>query len=267
MRHTTPVMDTPVQHLDSPAPLPTAAVVGLGRFGAFWARFLAPQFAVVGTGRRIVEGCDAAIVQQPLPRALRGARFVFLTVTISALPEVLDRIAPLLSPGTVVVDTCSVKVFPVREMRARLPDTVDIIACHPMFGPDSARARVGGLPVITHPVRDAGRHYTDLLSRFTRLGMRVVEMSPDDHDREAAFTQGVTHLVGRVLDRMGLTESAIATLGYQRLLEVREQTRNDPLTLFRDLQRLNPYTREMRRAFSAALGDTEALLESAPGDP
>ncbi len=90
--------------------------------------------------------------------------------------------------------------------------------------------------------------------------MRVEEMSPEDHDREAAFSQGVTHLVGRLLNEMGLRPSSIATLGYTRLLQVMEQTCNDPVTLFQDLQRFNPYTREMRRRFAAALERTEGIL-------
>jgi prephenate dehydrogenase len=153
-----------------------------------------------------------------------------------------------------------VKVFPAAEMDRRLPDSVDIVACHPMFGPDSAGERTDRLPVITWPVRDQYRRYEMVRALFTDLNMRVEEMSPDDHDREAAFSQGVTHLVGRTLKEMDLQPSPIATLGYTRLLQVMEQTCNDPLQLFQDLQQYNPYTREMRARFSTALEATRALL-------
>ncbi|MEX2445486.1 MAG: prephenate dehydrogenase/arogenate dehydrogenase family protein [Alkalispirochaeta sp.] len=237
----------------------TAAVVGLGRFGRFWAEKLTSEYTVVGTSRREVPDLPTGVRQVPLEDALQ-ADIVFLTVAISAMPEVLDQIRGRLRSDATVVDTCSVKVFPVREMEARLPAAVDIIATHPMFGPDSARERTDPLPVITWPVRDNHRRYRELLSTFSRLNMRVEEMRPDDHDREAAFSQGVTHLVGRILREMDLQPSEIATLGYTRLLQVMEQTCNDPVSLFQDLQRYNPYTREMRQRFADALMRTEGLL-------
>ena len=54
-------------------------------------------------------------------------------------------------------------------------------------------------------------------------------MTPDEHDREAAFTQGVAHYIGRVLSDLGVRRSPIGTVGYNKLLEIVEQTCNDPL--------------------------------------
>lgn len=257
MRHTRENMSSDHHHQ-------TVAVVGLGRFGRFWAEKLASQYTVVGTSRREVADLPAGVRQVPLEEALQ-ADTIFLTVAISAMPEVLDRIAGVVRRDATVVDTCSVKVFPVQEMEARLPGTVDIIATHPMFGPDSARERTDPLPVITWPIRDRHERYQELLATFRRLNMRVEEMRPDDHDREAAFSQGVTHLVGRILREMDLQPSEIATLGYTRLLQVMEQTCNDPVSLFQDLQRYNPYTREMRQRFAHALAHTEAVLAEGEG--
>lgn len=240
-----------------------AAVIGLGRFGLFWAEMLAREYRVLGTSRRRIDPLPPGVVQVPLEEALE-APLVFLTVAISAMPGVLRTIAPFVRPGSTVIDTCSVKVYPVQQMQEILPDSVDIIATHPMFGPDSARERTDRLPVILWPVRDRQERAPELSRVFTGLGMRVVEMSPEDHDREAAFTQGVTHLVGRLLSMMDLSPSEIGTLGYTRLLQVMDQTCNDPLELFRDLQRFNPSTREMRRRFSAALASVEDILSDDP---
>jgi prephenate dehydrogenase len=239
------------------------AVIGMGRFGRFWAEMLAETGPVVGTSRRVLADLPSG-VQQVAPVEALQCPLVFLAVSISAMPRVLQEIAPLIRRDATVVDTCSVKVFPVVEMERHLPASVDIIACHPMFGPDSARERTDLLPVITWPVRDRYERYRPLLTMFRMLGMRVVEMTPDDHDREAAITQGVTHLVGRLLKAMELRPSTIGTLGYTRLLQVMEQTCNDPEELFRDLQRHNAYTRAMRRRFARALAETETLLENDP---
>jgi prephenate dehydrogenase len=92
-------------------------------------------------------------------------------------------------------------------------------------------------------------------------------MSPEDHDREAATTQGLTHLVGRVLAEMQLRPSAIGSLGYQKLLEIIEQTCNDSWQLFLDLQRFNRYTREMRRRLEDSLARIRARLDSDDSPP
>ena len=67
-------------------------------------------------------------------------------------------------------------------------------------------------------------------------------MTPEEHDRQAAVSQGITHFIGRVLEKADVKSTEINTLGFTDLLAVIEQTCNDSLELFKDLQRFNPYT-------------------------
>ena len=60
---------------------------------------------------------------------------------------------------------------------------------------------------------------------------------------------------------MKLEEKEIATKGYISLLEIVEQTCHDPLQLFYDLQRYNPYTRDMRHSLRIALENVGYRLE------
>jgi prephenate dehydrogenase len=133
---------------------------------------------------------------------------------------------------------------------------------HPMFGPDSARDGVSGLPMILCPVRIPAREVQRWREFFASLGLSLSIMSPDEHDREAAFTQGVAHYIGRVLSNLGVSPSAIATKGYVKLLEIVEQTCNDPWQLFLDLQRYNPHTREMRVKLEASI---RSVMEAIDG--
>ena len=89
-----------------------------------------------------------------------------------------------------------------------------------------------------------------------------VSLRADEHDRDAAFSQGVTHFIGRVLKEMDVQDKEIATKGYKSLLEIVEQTCNDPLQLFYDLQRYNPYTRDMRHSLRIALENVGYRLEN-----
>lgn len=238
-------------------------IIGLGRFGRFWAQFLSRDFDVVGTSRRDIPDLPAAVKQVPLEE-IGTVDTVFLCVSISSLESVLPRLTPQLRAGQTVIDTCSVKTYPVEQMIRFLPESVHIIASHPMFGPDSAEERADRLPIITHPVRIPDSDYTSWRERFYSLGLRVIELTPEEHDLEAAYTQGITHYIGRILAEMDLRPSPIATLGYKRLLQVMEQTCNDPVQLFRDLQRYNPYTREMRDTLQRARESTEEMIDKAP---
>jgi len=236
------------------------AVVGLGRFGLFWAEFLSALGPVVGTSRRTISGLPPGVRQVDMEE-ISNARTVFLCVAISSLESVVPRLAPLLGPGQTVIDTCSVKEYPVAVMEEHLPEEVGISASHPLFGPDSARERSDQLPMIVHHVRGDTGIYAAWNDRFRQLNLDVIEMAPDEHDHEAANTQGIAHYVGRMLSFMDLEPSRIGTLGYERLLQVMGQTCNDPEQLFRDLQRYNAYTYEMRGRLQLAREKTERLLD------
>jgi prephenate dehydrogenase len=49
--------------------------------------------------------------------------------------------APALRPGQLIIDTCSVKERPLEWMLEELPDHVQIVGTHPLFGPDSGQER------------------------------------------------------------------------------------------------------------------------------
>jgi len=162
----------------------------------------------------------------------------------------------------VLMDTCSVKIFPTTLMSEAAPPATAIIGTHPMFGPDSASGGLSDLPLVFCPVRCTDTTADTWRAFFGAMGLRVLDMTPDEHDREAAFTQGITHFLGRVLADMGLHPSAMATVGYRKVLEVMEQTCNDPYTLFQDLQRLNPHTAEMRVRLRDSFERVMRALES-----
>jgi prephenate dehydrogenase len=151
-------------------------------------------------------------------------------------------------------------MYPAQVMQELLPESIDIIATHPMFGPDSGSTGIAGLPLVFHPIRCSAERAHQVKHLFTALQLQVLEMSCEQHDREAAYSQGVTHFVGRVLDALHLSDTAIATVGYKQLLSIVEQTCNDPLQLFYDLQRYNPYTYEMRSQLTRAIDDVLKVL-------
>ncbi len=233
-------------------------VYGLGRFGSFWARVLKDhKLEVCGYSRHAREAIDG--VPMVGEDELLQSDVIFLCVSISSFSEVVERIKDRIKPGALVMDTCSVKLYPADIMQKRLYGKCNLIATHPMFGPDSGKNGVKGLPMIMCPLSAPVVEVARWEKLFRSWGLEVIRMSCDEHDKQAAWSQGITHLVGRVLGGMDLKDTPIATVGFKAIRAVEEQTCHDPLQLFYDLQRYNPYTKEMRSSF---LKSTDRIMDA-----
>ena len=224
----------------------SVGILGLGRFGSFWSTVLSHGYTVYGYNRSPLENPPCPLVSL---EELCKLPVVFICVAMRSVSAVLERIAPLLAPGTLVVDTCSVKVVPVRWMRQYLPESVELLATHPMFGPESAKEGIVGLPLMMYPVRTEEPRYNEWKHYFQSLGIMVVEMTPEEHDRQAAMSQALTHMIGQTLSRMKIEETPIGTLWYRKLLAICRQVEKDSNELFYDMQNLNPYAAGMRHDF------------------
>ena len=113
-----------------------------------------------------------------------------------------------------------------------------------MFGPDSYISN-SNLKMMINNTRDSHNEYSFWKRFFSDQGIQIIEMTPDQHDKLAAKTQGVTHFLGRMLKEFGIKKTTIDTQGFRDLLDLVEQTCNDTWELYADLQLYNPYTEEM----------------------
>ena len=235
-----------------------AGILGMGRVGTFWAEFLSSSFEVSGYSRSRREHPAYRLASL---EEVCSLPVVFICVPMRAVPETLEKIAPLLSPETLVADTCSVKVLPVKWMLEKLPSGTKILATHPMFGPESAKFGLDGLPVVLSPVRMPRADFQIWKDFFIQKKLVVREMTPEEHDMEAAKTQALTHMVGRTLSRLGVKDSPIGTLWYQKLVSICRQVDKDSPELFNDMQHLNPYAADVRKAFARIWEETSGELE------
>jgi prephenate dehydrogenase len=239
----------------------TVGIYGLGRFGAFWGDQLSKVATVVGYSRND-ERVSPPSIRRVSEDEVLSSDVIIICVTISAMETFLNNIKDRVKPGTLIMDTCSVKVYPVELMLKLLPKGVDIIGTHPMFGPDSGKNGVAGLPIVVSNVRAPEEKYSMWIDLFNRLNLSVIKMTPDEHDKEAAYTQGITHFIGRTLSDMHLKGSAISTTGYNSLLEIIKQTCNDEYQLFLDLQKYNAYTTLMRNDLKDSLHKVLGVVEA-----
>ena len=239
-------------------------IIGFGRFGALTARYLARDFSV----KVLDSGTKATLIQaagaEPADLAtVCGQRILIFCVPISAMRETIARAAPLIGPQTLVVDVCSVKVAPVAWMRDGLPESVPILATHPMFGPDSAAESLEGRKIVLCPERIEAARYDRIRGYLQSRGLVVIEASAEAHDRQIAVSLALTHFIGRSLAAFGAKPLEIDTEGYSRLLHILGVVEHDTWQLFEDMHRYNPYAADQRRAFTRAMDGVEDRLRRA----
>ena len=109
--------------------------------------------------------------------------------------------------------------------------------------------------MLTNLNAEADKSYQYWHTYFENKDITIVALTPDEHDRLAARSQGITHLLGRTLQKMGVTETPIDTLGFERLLGIMNQTCNDSWDLFQDLETYNPYSEPLLNEILTTMKD------------
>lgn len=229
-------------------------IIGFGRFGKLTARYLSEDFDVFVFNRTEksaeIKKSGARIASL---KTVCQQKIIILCVPISTLKEVLMKIEPLLKKDSVVVDVCSVKVYPTRWMKASLPETVSILATHPIFGPDSASDSLKDRKIFLSPIRIDKKQYQKIKTYLVSKELVLIESTPEDHDQQIAVSLALTHYIGRTLSEFGAAPLDIDSEGYKRLLHILEVVEHDTWQLFYDMHRYNPYAQEKRAAFMTAM--------------
>jgi prephenate dehydrogenase len=89
----------------------------------------------------------------------------------------------------------------------------------------------------------------------------VIEATPEEHDRQIAVSLSLTHFIGRSMAEFGADQLRIDTEGYRRLTYTLEVVQHDTWQLFQDMHRFNPFARQIREAFMAAMGRIDDRLK------
>ena len=109
--------------------------------------------------------------------------------------------------------------------------------------------------IVVDPIRVDN---TNEIEKFlASLGLTVVHMTCDEHDREMAWVHALTFFVGRGLLNIDPPTSLLTTHYYSELLDVVNVERTHSIELFNTIQRGNPYAEEMRKQFIASLTQLE----------
>lgn len=235
-------------------------IIGFGQFGQFMAQHLAPFFDVaVFDNYDFQHEAEKIGVQWCDFETAASQKIVIFAVPLKSFEIVLRQAVPFLQKNALCLDVCSVKIKPIELMREILPETVEIIGTHPLFGPQSGRESIEGLRIAVCPVRTT---QTEKIKTFLAedLKLKVLEKSPAEHDREMAHVQALTHFVARALDELHVAESELATVSYEELMKAARLVSEDSWELFQTIQQGNPFAEKKRQAFIEKLIEIEHRL-------
>ncbi len=237
-------------------------IIGFGRFGKLLTKYLSGDFKVYVSSRSSKDG----EIQKAngIPASIEevcSKDMVIPCVPISHFEETLKDIKGMLKDNSLVVDVCSVKEYPIKLMKGMLPKKVQILATHPMFGPDSAAESLKGNKIALCKIRVNNERYEKIKSYLKEKGLIVIETTPEKHDMESAKSLLLTHFIGRALIELGATSMEIDTEGYKRLMKILDTVKNDTTQLFEDMNKYNKYSKKIRGDFIKALNSINRRLE------
>lgn len=241
-------------------------IIGYGRFGKFLSEILAQNlghsFKIIVFSRRTNIEKNTQIEFLPLSEISR-ADVVIPCIPISIFEEIVTTISPMLKENCVVIDVCSVKVFPIEIMTRLLRSNIQIIGSHPVFGPDSYKKNGGlkNLPIVLTQVRCEQKTFARIKEMCSQLQLHILEMTAEEHDKYAAYSQAYAFLIGKISQEMNIQPTPIDTMWYQLLIEERNAIEHDSTQLFFDIQERNPFAAEMRQKFKRSVDGVFTEIE------
>ncbi|MBR3193515.1 prephenate dehydrogenase [Bosea sp. (in: a-proteobacteria)] len=239
---------------------PSVGLMGFGAFGRLIARHLKPHCRLLAFDPALPADIGAGGIIAADPAQIGACDIVILAVPVAALSEAIATLRPHLRAGAIVVDVGSVKIGPARTMLAELPEDVEIVGTHPLFGPQSGRDGIAGLKIAICPIRGASAwRIAAFLRRVLRL--TVIMTTPEAHDREAALVQGLTHLIAKILVAMEPLPRRMTTASFDLLMRATEMVRHDSPAVFMAIEQANPHARPVRDRFFALAEEMRAHLD------
>ena len=241
----------------------TLGIIGLGVFGRLMARHL--------KGHVVLKAFDPSASAQAfaheagidlVPLAEIGQQDIIIIATpVEKIREAVVALKPHLRAGSVVMDVGSVKMLPAKILQEEVPEDVEILCTHPLFGPQSGKNGIAGLKIAVCPIR--GDSATTIITFLqTVLGLDVILTTPEDHDRDMAAAQGLTHMIAKVLVGMEPLPKQLTTKSFDLIMEAVEMVRYDSPELFLAIERDNPFAASLRQKFFAQADALRGVLET-----
>lgn len=251
-----------------------AVIGGTRGLGRWIANFLAEKgLDVTITGRNTTEG---ELVSKKIgtsytnnnAMAAETSDVVIISVPIQATPRIIEELAPLMKPGSLIMDVTSVKEESSMLMEQYAAEGVEVVPTHPMFGP-RIRSLDGQVVVLT-PSKD-GSWYTKVYEFLENENARIIVTTPEIHDRMMSIVQGLTHFayvsIAATIERLDIDikeSRKFASPIYNLMLDtIARITAQNPYLVY-SIQTSNKYIKESHETFNETFNELKNMI--AEGD-
>jgi len=194
---------------------------------------------------------------------------VLVSVPVYATAEVAGLMAGHMDGRQILADVGSVKTLPIAGMVEHYAGPV--VGTHPLFGPEPGPQDALRVAVMDgRPGRDGWA--TEVVADWCRrIGFTPFASDPEEHDRAAAFVQGlnfVTSVAYFAAQAAGGEVQKYLTPSFTRRLAAAEKLITQDAALFAALFEANPYSHEAVRNYRSLLnlaagGDVDLLVRRA----
>ncbi|TLX75413.1 MAG: prephenate dehydrogenase/arogenate dehydrogenase family protein [Thaumarchaeota archaeon] len=168
------------------------AIIGSeGQMGKWFSKyFIEKGFEVIGydSEKEIVN--KSITKAKSLVGAILNVDYVILAIPVKRTPETIRLIAKEMKRESYLIDISSLKSKTVAAL-SKMPDKINPICIHPMFGPGTKKIK--GQNIISIPIKDAKKELATAKSLFPDA--TFVSIDAAEHDKKIAIILGMTHLV------------------------------------------------------------------------
>ncbi len=201
--------------------------------------------------------------------AANGSQLVIIATPPSSLGRIAKEIAPNLQPGTIVMDTASVKHAVMEMMGAHLPVHTNFVPSHPVAGSELSGISYGSdtlfqrRRIIVTPNEALPREVLQAVTSFwVGMGARIEAMPAAMHDRIYAYISHLPHLLAYAArDAIGSETIDPEDVALQKFLRLSASR----VTLWSEIFSLNKDNLLMAlEHYLSALQQIEEELSSAP---
>ena len=167
---------------------------GLGRWIA---EHLNNEFNITITSRNEASGLEVAKelnveYNNDNIEAIQNADIVIFSVPIENTANTIKEVAPHAPEGSLLMDVCSIKTEAAEALMKYAPKNVEILPCHPMFGPrvPTIKRQI----IVLTPIENRSNNWFNRVERYlTNSECEIVITTPEEHDRYMSIVQGLTH--------------------------------------------------------------------------
>ena len=188
-------------------------IIGLGLIGGSFALAIRKHslaeriFGVDASPRNAEKALELGLVDEltPFDRATEVADMVVLATPVDVIPQLAIKLLNRVNDNQTVVDLGSTKEE-LCEIISQHPRRARFVAAHPMWGtehsgPEAAveGAFAGCNTVLCEVEQSDEKAVAEVEHIFTKIGMKIMRMSPAQHDTHAAYVSHISHITSFIL--------------------------------------------------------------------